>query len=48
MSLAKVGLFSRTLTSAPLTLKADGFAIALPGRDRTRCASVADINEKRK
>lgn len=48
MNLAKVGLFSRTLASAPLTLKTDGFAVTLPGRDKTRCASVADITEKRK
>lgn len=48
MSLAKADLFTRTLKSVPLSRKTDGFYITLPGRDNSRCPSVADINKQLK
>lgn len=48
MSLAKADLFTRTLKSVPLSHSADGFHVTLPGRDNSRCPSVADINKQLK
>lgn len=46
MSLAKADLFSRTLTSVPLTRRNDGFYVTLPARDNARCPSVAEIDKQ--